>query len=134
MQARELIKDAVRTLKASKANDHWQASRERIEAVEMLSFVMDGEPELGDEIPASAARLFARLVERRAGGEPLPYIKGYTEFRGLDHLARPGVFVPRDSSEFLAEQAIRRLRRRRSPVAVDLATGGGAVAIAIANE
>jgi release factor glutamine methyltransferase len=44
------------------------------------------------------------------------------------------VFVPRDSTEYLAEQAIRRLRGRRRPVAVDLATGGGTVALAIANE
>ena len=44
------------------------------------------------------------------------------------------MFVPRDSTEFLAEQAIRRLHGRRRPVAVDLATGGGAVALSIANE
>jgi release factor glutamine methyltransferase len=44
------------------------------------------------------------------------------------------VFVPRDSSEFLAVQAMRRLKRRRRPVAVDLATGAGPVALAIANE
>ena len=56
---------------------------------------------------------FEALVERRATGEPIPYIKGYAEFRGLELLTKPGVFVPRDSSEFLAEQAIRRLRRRK---------------------
>jgi release factor glutamine methyltransferase len=46
----------------------------------------------------------------------------------------PGVFVPRDSSEFLAEQAVRRLRRRKNPVHVDLATGGGTIALAVADE
>ncbi|MGE5459022.1 MAG: N5-glutamine methyltransferase family protein, partial [Solirubrobacterales bacterium] len=61
-------------------------------------------------------------------------IKGYAVFRGLEILARPGVFVPRDSTEFLAEQAIRRLRRRRAPVAVDLACGGGTVGLAVADE
>ncbi len=55
-------------------------------------------------------------------------------FRDIELVARPGVFVPRDSSEFLAEQAVRRLRGRRRPIAVDLATGGGPVALAIANE
>ena len=44
------------------------------------------------------------------------------------------MFVPRDSSEFLAEQAVRRLRKRKAPVAVDLATGGGTIALAVANE
>ncbi len=61
-------------------------------------------------------------------------IKGFAVFRGLEILARPGVFVPRDSTEFLAEQAIRRLRRRRDAVAVDLACGGGTVGLAIADE
>jgi release factor glutamine methyltransferase len=71
---------------------------------------------------------------RRFTGEPIPFIKGYAEFRGLRLIARPGVFVPRDSTEFLAAQAIRRLRGRSDRVAVDLATGGGTVALAIANE
>ena len=44
-----------------------------------------------------------------------------------------GVFVPRDSSEFLAEQAIRRLRRRKH-LHVDVATGGGTIALAVADE
>ena len=44
------------------------------------------------------------------------------------------MFVPRDSSEFLAEQAVRRLRKRKRPVHVDLATGAGTVALAVANE
>jgi release factor glutamine methyltransferase len=61
-------------------------------------------------------------------------IKGFAVFRGLEILARPGVFVPRDSTEFLAEQAIRRLRGRRDPVALDLACGGGTVGLAIADE
>jgi release factor glutamine methyltransferase len=42
--------------------------------------------------------------------------------------------VPRDSSEFLAEQAVRRLRRRKTPVHLDLATGGGTIALAVASE
>jgi release factor glutamine methyltransferase len=74
------------------------------------------------------------MVARRATGEPIPFIKGFAEFRGLELIAEPGVFVPRDSSEYLAEQAIRRLRKRKAPVAVDLATGGGTIALAVANE
>ena len=48
-----------------------------------------------------------------------------TEFRGLELIVEPGVFVPRDSSEWLAEQAARRLRKRKHPVLVDLASGDG---------
>lgn len=74
------------------------------------------------------------MVARRVTGEPISFITGYAEFRGLELIAEPGSFVPRHSSEFLAEQAIRRLRRRKRPVHVDLATGVGTIALAVANE
>ena len=54
--------------------------------------------------------------------------------RGLRIGVRPGVFIPRQSSELLAEQAVRRLRARRQPIAVDVATGAGPVALSIASE
>ena len=134
LTAQELIDRTVERLEASPAIDHWQKGRERIEAEELLSHLIGTDWVAGDEISPGVRRRFERLIERRVTGEPVPYIKGHVEFRGLELLARPGVFVPRDSSEELAEQAVRRLRRRRSPVAVDLATGSGPVALAIANE
>jgi release factor glutamine methyltransferase len=136
MKAKALVDGAVRAMKASSSLDHWQRDRERIEAEELLFHALGGrDPEPREEIPTAAARRFGRWVARRMKGEPIPYILGFAEFRGLHLAARPGVFVPRHSTEFLAEQAIRRLRGRRGrPMAVDLATGGGTVALAIANE
>jgi ABC-type transporter Mla subunit MlaD len=49
------------------------------------------------DVPGPVARRFRRLVARRAEGEPVPYIRGSTEFRGLQVTVRRGVFVPRDS-------------------------------------
>src|SRR5438477_13193181 len=114
--ADELIDEAVEALEASPAIDHWQRDRERIEAEELLTHLLgpDWQPE--DDVPRAVVRSFRRLVARRVTGEPVPYIKGYAEFRGLKLIARPGAFVPRDSTEFLAEQAVRRLRRRPHPV------------------
>jgi release factor glutamine methyltransferase len=134
VNASELLDRAVQTLHASTALDHWQSDRDQIESEELLEFALGHEPDPDEEVPSVAARRFDRMIERRATGEPVAFIKGYAEFRGLELIAKPGVFVPRDSSEFLAEQAIRRLRRRSDPVAVDLATGAGTVALAIANE
>lgn len=134
MEARRVLARAVKQLKASPAIDHWQKGRERIEAEDLLMFVVGEAPEPDDEIPGKNRRTFDVLIDRRATGEPIPYIKGYAEFRGLELRTKPGVFVPRDSSEFLAEQAIRRLRRRKHPVHVDLATGGGTIALAVADE
>jgi release factor glutamine methyltransferase len=134
MKARALLKEGIATLRASDAIDHWQKDREKIEAEDLLAFVMGEDPDPGDRIPERDRREFLELIDRRATGEPIPYIKGFTEFRGLELISEPGVFVPRDSSEFLAEQAIRRLRKRRSPVLVDLATGAGTIALSVANE
>jgi release factor glutamine methyltransferase len=135
MRASEALERAVTILAASPSLDHWQKDREEIEAEDLLTHAMDvDDVEPDDDVSASQLRRFEAMIRRRASGEPTQFIKGYAEFRGLRLIARPGVFVPRDSTEFLAEQAVRRLRRRRSPVAVDLATGGGTVALAIANE
>ncbi len=135
MKARALIKDGIATLEASEAIDHWQKDREKIEAEDLLAFVMGGEePEPTERIPDRERKEFLELIARRATGEPIPYIKGFTQFRGLELISEPGVFVPRDSSEFLAEQAVRRLRKRKAPVHVDLATGAGTIALSVANE
>jgi len=134
-KAREVLTDAVATLKASTAIDHWQRDREEIEADELLAYALGVDRVAPNrEIPPNVRRRFDRMIARRASGEPVQLITGHAVFRGMQIAARPGVFVPRDSTEYLAEQAVRRLRGRRRPVAVDLATGGGTVALAIANE
>jgi release factor glutamine methyltransferase len=134
MEARRVVSRAVKQLKASPAIDHWQRGREQIEADDLLQHVLGHDPDPDDDIPVKTRKRFEALVARRVSGEPIPYIKGFAEFRGLDIGTRPGVFVPRDSSEFLAEQAVRRLRQRKRPVHVDLATGGGTIALAVADE
>jgi release factor glutamine methyltransferase len=134
MEARRLLARAVRQLKASPAIDHWQQGRERIEAEDLLMHVLGEDPEPSDDVSGKDRRRFEALIDRRATGEPVPYIKGYAVFRDIELTTKPGVFVPRDSSEFLAEQAIRRLRKRKRPVLVDLATGGGPIALAVADE
>lgn len=135
MNASELLASATRTLEASPAIDHWQKDRELIEAEDLLRFALGLDELDPDEVVgAGARRRFDRMIARRAHGEPVQLIKGFAVFRGLEVLARPGVFVPRDSTEYLAEQAVRRLRGRRRPVHVDVATGGGTVALAVSNE
>jgi release factor glutamine methyltransferase len=135
VNAGELLERAVERLEASTSIDHWQKDRELIEAEDLLAHALDvDEFDEADEVPERVRERFDAMIARRARGEPVQLIKGYAEFRGLRLIARSGVFIPRDSSEFLAEQAIRRLRRRRSPVHVDIATGGGPVALAVARE
>ena len=133
MNAQELIDEAEDRLLSSPALDHWQKGRERIDAEDLLTEILGDEWTARDEIPAPAARRFRRLIERRYAGEPVPYIRGYVEFRGMRLLAKRGVFVARESSEYLVTQAVRRIARRARPVAVDLATGSGPVALGVAR-
>lgn len=107
---------------------------EDVQARELLEHAAGGDVYDDDEIDPPTIRRYESLLERRATGEPVAYIRGFEEFRGMRLTVKPGAFIPRDTTQFLAEQAIRRLRRRRDPVAVDIATGVGAVAIAIARE
>lgn len=135
LSAADLIDDGARRMKRSPAIDHWPADREVHEARQLLAFVLGTSEEDLDErggVPAARARRYSNLIRRRAGGEPMAHILGWMEFRGLRIRVRPGAFVPRQSSEFTVEQAARRLRPRRKPVAVDMATGIGPIALAIA--
>jgi release factor glutamine methyltransferase len=79
---------------------------------------------------------FTEFTERRAAREPLQHITGRAAFRSIELAVGPGVFVPRPESEGVAGIAIEALRAVASPepIAVDLGTGSGAIALAIATE
>ena len=135
MKARTLIKTGTDRLKDSPAIDHWQKGRERIEAEILLIEVMGGEePHASDTIGPKKQRQFEEWIERRFTGEPVAYITGVTDFRELELIVESGVFVPRDTSEWLVEQAVKRLRKRKAPVHLDLASGMGTIALAVAYE
>lgn len=137
--ASELLEEGEARLKRSPAIDHWPADREHREATVLLSFALgdrDGSEDLADpdrEVGTRVRERYRRLIRRRVGGEPMAHILGWTVFRGLRLSVRPGAFVPRQSSELLASRAVNRLRGRRRPVAVDLATGIGPVALSVAD-
>lgn len=87
-------------------------------------------------VSSDDAATIARLVERRAAREPLQHITGRAAFRGLDLAVGPGVFVPRPETELVAQYAIDALREVATPepIGVDLGTGSGAIALALATE
>ena len=71
------------------------------------------------------------LVERRAAGEPVAYIAGEKEFRGLTFRMAPGVLVPRPDSETLIEAAVKRLPADAPLRILDLGTGTGCLLCAL---
>jgi release factor glutamine methyltransferase len=77
---------------------------------------------------------FVRVVERRASGEPLQYIRGSQEFYGLDFEVTPDVLIPRPETELLVETALELLRKEAAPLFCDVGTGSGCVAVSILHE
>jgi release factor glutamine methyltransferase len=81
---------------------------------------------------------FSGLVARRAGRVPLQHLTGSAGFRYSELSVGPGVFVPRPETELLAGWGVERARAvlagGLNPVVVDLCTGSGAIALAIATE
>lgn len=89
----------------------------------------EDEARLLTEAAATPAAL-ADLVARRVGGAPLEALLGFVEFRGLRIVVGPGVFVPRQRTAFLVEQALS--FARPGAVAIDLCCGTGAIGAALA--
>lgn len=90
-----------------------------------------------DTLAPDAAGLFAVLSRRRAGGEPLAYLVGSQEFFGLPLQVDPRVLVPRPDTETLVEWALEVLQLADTPAelqVLDLGTGSGAIALAIAHS
>jgi release factor glutamine methyltransferase len=85
-------------------------------------------------LTSQEAKLFGRALCRRCAGEPLQHVTGEQGFRRIVLRVRPGVFVPRPETEVLVQTALDELASVSAPVVVDVATGTGAVALAIADE
>ena len=102
------------------------AGRGRVQALVVM------EAEVGPE----DVRRVRELAARRATREPLQHITGVAPFRSLELAVGPGVFVPRPETEQVVQFAIDALRAVPSaePVGVDLGTGSGAIALAMATE
>ena len=90
----------------------------------------------GDGIDEAEAAALDAVVARRAAREPLQHITGTAPFRHLELAVGPGVFVPRPETETVVQYAIDALLNSAepAPIGVDLGTGSGAIALAMATE
>jgi release factor glutamine methyltransferase len=88
---------------------------------------------LDDQFGGCKSIGYAALLERRRRGEPIQYITGETEFYGLPFRVTPDVLIPRPETEHLVEKVIEFLARVSRPRIVDVGTGSGAIAIALAR-
>jgi release factor glutamine methyltransferase len=89
----------------------------------------------GDSAPnEDQARQYADFVERRFTGEPIQYITGEQEFFGLPFHVSKDVLIPRPETEHLVEKAVELAHSFSTPHIVDVGTGSGAIAIAMAHS
>jgi len=114
----------------------------RVDAEVLLSHVT-GLPaatqvaDAGRRVPAAPAAAFRALVTRRAAGEPVAYLTGRKAFWSLELTVTPAVLIPRPETELLVEAALAFAAGRRGSRrfrALELGTGSGAVALALARE
>jgi release factor glutamine methyltransferase len=132
--ARPLLREATERLAAA------EVPSPAFDATALLAHVLGvsrAAAPLAEVAPDDQAR-FAALVDRRARREPLQHLTGVAAFRHVELAVGPGVFVPRPETELLAGWAVERAAEvaadGRVPVVVDLCTGSGAIALAVATE
>ncbi len=121
--------------------------REHLEACGVEGAALEAEVLLRHALRVDRARMYARwtgpmepeawrryreLLEERARGRPLSYVVGEREFYGLPFTVDERVLVPRPETELLVDLALDRTRAVARPVYVDVGTGCGAVAVALA--
>ena len=85
-------------------------------------------------LTTAEAKAYGRALCRRCTGTPVQHLTGEQGFRRLVLEVRPGVFVPRPETEVLVEIGLRAVSAIDRPIVVDVGTGTGAVALAIADE
>jgi release factor glutamine methyltransferase len=133
---RELVADAVAALAAA------GLGRPRVDAEWLLAGMLGlGRAELyrvlTEAVPGRAVAQYRSAIDRRARGEPLQQILGWEGFRGLKLRVTPDVLIPRPETEVLVDVVLSLLRPPRggvSPLVVDVGTGSGCIASAIARE
>jgi release factor glutamine methyltransferase len=131
---REAVRRATGTLSAAGVDS--PAHDARALAVHVLGLAKPSDLLLVDGWDDDDATAYDELVARRAHRVPLQHLTGSVGFRHLALEVGPGVFVPRPETESVVQWAIDAAAREgwREPLCVDLCTGSGSIALALANE
>jgi release factor glutamine methyltransferase len=111
----------------------------RLNAEILLMFTLDvdraylyAHPER--ELNADEAARYQQHIHQRSQGVPSQYITGHQEFWGMDFIVTPAVLIPRPETEHLIEAVVPLAQAMKAPRIVDVGTGSGCIALALAKE
>lgn len=133
MQLKQALASAVDRLESS------DVGSPRLNAEVLLMFVLGvnraylyARPER--DLTAEEVSRYDEVLAHRAAGMPSQYITGHQEFWGLDFIVSPAVLIPRPETEHLVETVLEMGRDIPHPKIVDVGTGSGCIALALAHE
>lgn len=127
-------------LEAQTALAQWaEANEAKLEAQLLMQYVLNVNrawliAHANDALPPDAHAGFESLLNRRLLGEPIAYILGYREFYGLNLKTTSDTLIPRPDTETLVEAVLAKTLPSQTGKILDLGTGTGAVALAIASN
>lgn len=132
-----IIRDALRSGEA--CLDEAAVESARVDAELLLSSALgvsrvDLHTSSGREVRSDELRRYGVLLERRAHREPLAYVLGEWGFRRLTLVVDARVLVPRPETEVVVERCLAQIAEIAEPRVLDVGTGSGAIALAIADE
>lgn len=121
------------------ATSQLESESPRVDAELLLCFVLQKNSAwlyayAEDELPEALQLKFSNLLERRKAGEPIAHIVGSRGFWTLDLAVTPDTLIPRPETELLVELAIAKCPQGKKVRVLDLGSGNGAIALAIAAE